>query len=214
MMKLPKVAKGCDDPRDNRVTKERELDLIGRAMRGDRPASRELVDLHKQRLFAFVWRIVRDPDMAEDICQDSFLRAFAALKNFDKQYRFSTWLFTIGYRLALNQIKLRARNNNVSYDFANIPAPAQKTQIDAFLQSEHAARLRQIIWDEVDKLAPPQKAAIHMFYSEGLSCRQIGEALDMPVDTVKSHMYRARQKLRARLEHQGIDDRDLAFLGA
>lgn len=203
------------DDKPMSLAKREEVNLIKRAIRGDCSASRQIVDLHKQRLFAFIWRMVRDVDLAEDICQDTFLRAFSALKTFNNEYRFSTWLFTIGYRLAVNQIKLRAKTNRVSYDFANVPASSgQKTQLDAVVHTEQAKRLRKLIWEEVDQLPPAQKATIYMFYREGLSCRQIAETLDMPVDTVKSHMYRARQKLRTRLERQGVEDRDLAYLGA
>jgi len=213
-MKSANKTRVPEDADNMTISKRNELDLITRANAGDQSASRRLVDLHKQRLFAFVWRIVRDTDLAEDICQETFLRAFSALKGFKKEFRFSTWLFTIGYRLALNHIRVRSNNNTISYDFSNREAPESTTQIDSALQSEHASRVRKIIWDEVDNLPPAQRATVLMFYREGLSCREVADAMNMPVATVKSHMYRARQKLRARLERHGVDDRDLAYLGA
>ena len=78
------------------TNRERERELIARARGGDRLALRELVDLHKDRLYAFIWRMVRDHHDAEDICQEAFLKAFASFDTFLSEYRFSTWLFTIG----------------------------------------------------------------------------------------------------------------------
>jgi len=63
-------------------------------------------------------------------------------------------------------------------------------------------------------LSPAQKSTILMFHRQGLNCQEISEALDMPVPTVKSHMHRAREKLRERLKYQKIDGNDLAMLGA
>lgn len=190
-----------------KVTKEQEIKLITLAKQGNEAATRELIELHQSRLFAFVWRIVRSNDDAEDICQETFMRAINSLKDFNEEYRFSTWIFTIGYRLALNSIKHRGHQKNA--DFSNMARAGQVNQVDEVIQSEHADKVREVIWREVDDLSPAQKATILMFYRQGLSCQDIGEALDMPVATVKSHMHRAREKLRDRLRMQRIDGNDL-----
>ncbi len=199
---------------DTALAKDEELVLIARAQQGDNVAAGRLVESHRQRLFTFVWRIVRNADMAEEICQDAFLRAFGSLSSFKKEYRFSTWLFTIGYRLSLNQIRRQKTRKSTSSDFSNMPAPDQSTQLDKALQSEHASRLREMLWEEVDKLSDVQRAAVLMFYREGLSCKEVAEVLEIPIATVKSHMHRARGRLRDRLQRLGVDDRDLAHLGA
>jgi RNA polymerase sigma-70 factor, ECF subfamily len=190
-----------------KVTKEREIELIALAKQGHQAATRELIELHQQRLFAFIWRIVRSNDEAEDICQETFMRAVTSLKDFNEEFRFSTWIFTIGYRLALNSIKHRSLQRNM--DFSNVARAGQKNQVDEIIQSEHADKVREVIWREVEDLSPAQKATILMFYRQGLSCQEIGEVLDMPVATVKSHMHRAREKLRERLRLQRIDGNDL-----
>lgn len=215
MLKLIQRDRTADSADGDRIEKQEELDLIDRAKRGDRGAGRRLVDLHKQRLHTFIWRIVRDTDMAEEVCQETFLRAFRALASFKSEYRFSTWLFTIGYRLALNQMRARSHRKDVVADLSNAPAVReQQTPQERVLQSEQATQLRQIIWQEVDRLNPVQKASLLMFYREGLSCKDIADSLGMPVATVKSHMHRARQRLRVRLERLGVDDQDLMYLGA
>src|SRR5262245_53626631 len=97
--------------------RQREQHLIHRSRAGDRQAMRELIDLHKDRLFAFIWRMVRDHHETEDICQDAFLKAFASLDTFSSEFRFSTWLFTIGYRVCLNRLR-RKKSVSTEIDFA------------------------------------------------------------------------------------------------
>jgi len=195
-----------------KATKEQEIALIAKAKQGDKDSIRELIELHQDRLFAFLWRIVRNNADAEDICQETFMRAFSSLAEFNEEFRFSTWLFTIGYRLALNFIKHRPHQTGV--DFANMAPSDQNDELGRIIQSEHAAKIRDLIWKEVDDLGPIQKATILLFYRQGLSCQEISETLDVPVATIKSHMHRARERLRDRLKIQRIDGEDLSASGA
>jgi RNA polymerase sigma-70 factor (ECF subfamily) len=180
------------------TSREHEVQLIGRARAGDRVALRELVDGHKDRLFAFIWRMVRDHHEAEDICQDAFLKAFASLDSFSSQYRFSTWLFTIGYRVCLNRLR-RKRTFSGDLDFAGFPANDGETP-SATLESEEARRVRTMVWSAVDRLSPPQRATILLFYRNEFGCHEIARVLQLPLATVKSHLHRARARLRELLE--------------
>ena len=102
-----------------RLTKRMERRLVSNARQGCEESARKLVDSHKDRLHAFVWRILRDNDEADEVCQDAFLRAFSSLDSFSTQYRFSTWLFTIGYRLCLNRLR-RRKEMTGEVDFAGL----------------------------------------------------------------------------------------------
>jgi len=183
---------------DDTPARQRESALIRRAQQRDAAAMRELVDAHKDRLFAFVWRMVRHHHDAEEFCQDAFLKAFANLNTFDTRYRFSTWLFTIAYRLTLNQIR-RKRPAPSEMDFSVIADPEESAETRS-ASSEEARRLQATIWQAVDRLSPPQRAAILLFYRQQCSCQDIGEILEMPVATVKSHLHRGRCRLKEHLE--------------
>ena len=177
-----------------RLTRKTEKRLVAQARRGSQDAARSLVDDHKDRLFAFTWRIVRDRDDAEEICQEAFLRAFSSLDSFSSEYRFSTWLFTIGYRLCLNHIR-RRKSLTGEVDFTSLACSAPDLS-DQVAQSEEARRLKDKIWEAVDKLTVPQRASILLFYREEMSCEQIAQTLGIPMATVKSHLHRARGRLR------------------
>jgi len=190
--------------REATTSREREVQLIGRARGGDRIALRELVDLHKDRLFAFIWRMVRDHHEAEDICQDAFLKAFASLHTFSSEYRFSTWLFTIGYRVCLNRLR-RKRPFSGDLDFSAMASEGGASP-SATLESEEAGRVRSTVWSAVDRLSPPQRATILLFYRNDLGCQEIARVLQLPLATVKSHLHRARARLRELLE--ALPDQD------
>lgn len=187
------------------MARDQELALILRARRGHADAFRALVDAYKERLFAFVWRMLRNHHEAEDVCQAAFVKAYESLDSYDRGYAFSTWLFTIAYRMCLNSLrKRRARCGET--DLARVEGRDRQDVGERLANSEQARRLRELIWDAVDGLTPPQKSAVLLFYREGKSCEEIGRVLGMPAVTVKSHLHRARAALRRRLSAELVDD--------
>ncbi len=191
--------------KSTKITIDHERLLIEQARRGDRSALRELVDLHKDRLFAFIWRMIRDHHEAEDVCQDAFLKAFASLETFNTRYRFSTWLFTIGYRVCLNRMRRKRPMTGGEVDFTLLPQPDSESPQDV-LESEEASRLRESIWSSVEQLSPPQRATVLLFYRHEMSCQEISSVMELPLATVKSHLHRARGRLRDMLESASEKD--------
>jgi len=190
---------------DGRLEIMDERRLIQAAQQGCTVSAHRLITAHQDRLHAFVWRMLRDDHDSDEVCQDAFLRAFSALAGFDFNYRFSTWLFTIAYRLCLNTMRRRRDGGGTAFDFATVssarPNDDQPNEnvSDAVANSDEARRLKDTIWDAVEDLAPQQRAAVLLFYREQLSCQQIGKILEMPAATVKSHLHRARARLRETL---------------
>lgn len=177
-----------------------ETRLVQRAKRGNADAFRQLVEAYKDRLFSFVWRIIRNHHEAEDICQAAFVKAYEALRSYDAKYAFSTWLFTIAYRLCLNHLRKR-KTVGTEIDFARVDGRAEDVA-STVANTEEARRMRQVIWAAVGELKPQQRAAVVLFYREGHSCEDIGLALDIPAVTVKSHLHRARARLRELLNEE------------
>lgn len=205
-----------DPASHERSTPLRERQLIEAARKGCPRSAHTLVITHQDRLHAFIWRMVRHRQEAEEICQEAFLRAFAALDSFDFSYRFSTWLFTIGYRLCLNVLR-KKRDITSDLDF-NTVSPGdcghvQENIGEAVANSDEARRLKEIIWDSVDQLTPQQRATVLLFYKESLSCQEIGEILEMPAATVKSHLHRARSRLKELLGGHLAEDWTLVRFG-
>ncbi len=186
------------------LSKRKERHLIKAAQNGCEDAARQLIDAHKERLFAFVWRILRDHHDAEEICQEAFLRAFSALDTFSQEYRFSTWLFTIAYRLCLNHLRRKPPLSG-EVEFSGFDGREQDAG-EQIANSEEAERLKEAVWSSVDHLSVHQRATVLLFYREGMSCEEISNVLEMPVATVKSHLHRARNRLREMLAPQFASD--------
>ena len=179
--------------------REEEKRLVRAARTGDARALRTLVEAHQDRLFAFIWRMVRNHHDAEEICQEAFLKAFAALDSYSSKFRFSTWLFTIGYRVCLNSMRRRRALTGGDIDFASMPTSSPEADFEV-AESEEASRLRELVWSAVERLSEPQRATVLLFYRHEQSCQEIAQVLQMPLATVKSHLHRARARLRELLE--------------
>ncbi len=186
------------------MPREEESRLIARAKRGSADAFRLIVDAYRERLFAFVWRIVRNHHEAEDLTQGAFVKAYEALGSYDDKWAFSTWLFTIAYRLCVNHVRKR-RPMGGEFDFATVGTDEDDAPL-LVGNTEEAARLKDLIWTAVDQLSLPQKTAVLLFYREGKSCEEIGRVLGAPTVTVKSHLHRARAKLREVLQAEFGDE--------
>ena len=206
-----------DQSGHERLSPFRERRLIRSAQAGCAESAHELIEAYKDRLHAFVWRIIRNEHDAEEICQDAFLRAFKALDSFDETYRFSTWLFTIGYRLCLNAIRKR-KDFSGDVDFTALRSDGRHAETptvsDEVANSDEARRLKEIIWNSVDQLTPAQSATVLLFYRESMGCREIGGILGMPAATVKSHLHRARSRLKELLEQELVEDWSVVRFGA
>lgn len=189
---------------DGAMPRSEEAKLIARAKRGQAEAFRALVEAYKERLFAFVYRTIRNHHEAEDVCQAAFLKAYESLESYSETYAFSTWLFTIAYRLCLNGLRKKKAVAS-DLDFAQLAGLSPDASEDV-AESEEARRLKQMVWDAVDQLSAAQKAAIVMFYRENKSCQEIGLVLGIPDVTVKSHLHRAREKLRSVLSAAMVED--------
>ncbi len=177
-----------------------EKRLVTRARRGEADALRQLVDTHRDRLFSFVHRIIRNHHDAEEVVQDAFLKAFASLESFSTEYRFSTWLFTIAYRLCLNSIR-RKRVFTGEFNAATLQDKSEDSEPSRNMaESDESRHLCGVVWKAVERLTDAQKATVVLFYRHEHSCQEIAQILELPVATVKSHLHRARSRLKELLQ--------------
>ena len=170
--------------------RSRDAALAARAAAGDREAFRALVEYHRDRAYGLALRIVRSPADAEDVAQEAFVRAWLALPRFRGESGFGTWLHRIVARRAfdrLEQLK-RRRGREVEIEVA-------ETQVAATGGSEPDPRSR-IMERLIAALPAAQRAAVTLFYYEDRSVEQAAAVLGMPVNTVKTHLSRARAALR------------------
>jgi RNA polymerase sigma-70 factor (ECF subfamily) len=168
-----------------------DVELVRLARRGDRHAFGRLVRRHQRRVFALGIRWLRSADDADDLVQETFVRAWQALSRFDESRPFAPWLITI----AVNRAKTRvARARSAEELDDRIPWEGPSPEADA-----EASLLARDVRAAVDALPEEQRIVIHLRAVEDLSYREIADALEIPVGTVMSRLSRARETLRRSL---------------
>jgi RNA polymerase sigma-70 factor (ECF subfamily) len=171
-----------------------EQQLIRKAKAGDGEAIAGLIRAHQDALYAFILRMSGRPDLAEDIVQESFVRVLRNLDRFDTRYRFSTWLFTIAKRLFVNT--MQKHRPTYDTDVVEIRQGRQPGPGSISAEWESRENIRDLIGVVLAGLNEQQREIILLFHQQSWSINEIADHLDMPEGTVKSHLHRARKRMR------------------
>jgi RNA polymerase sigma-70 factor, ECF subfamily len=182
---------------------EDEAALLAAAKRGDNAAFAELVSRYDRRMFRIAQYIVQNREDAEDVVQDSFLKAFGNLAGFREESRFYTWLVRIVVNDALMKLRRRRRHtifldDHDDSDERSVPFEIADVTPDPE-QALHHAQLRHHLGRAVKQLKPSFRAVFVLRDIQGLSIFETAEALSISVPLVKTRLLRARLKLRQRL---------------
>jgi RNA polymerase sigma-70 factor (ECF subfamily) len=169
-----------------------ERELVERCRRGDEGAFQELVDRYKTLVFALIARTVQDRSRAEDLSQEVFLRIHRGLPYFRGEARLSTWI----YRIVANVCAQPPAAAAVSIDHDGSAERATAALDRRFGDLELRDRLEKAI----ARLAPHYRLLIAAHYLDGVQYEDLAEALMLPLGTVKTHLFRAKQQLRRLLE--------------
>ena len=175
-----------------------ECDLIERALDRDQKAFGELMIRYEASLYNVVYGVVGNAELARDVTQESFLRAHQFLDRYERDFRFSTWLFRIGVNLGISKLRRHRLENDV-FSEAGISkhgldrrTPKVATPVENMLREERA---RQVL-SGVRELSDRYRKVLLMRYQDGLSCREIGERLDITPNSVSIILHRSKMKLK------------------
>jgi RNA polymerase sigma-70 factor, ECF subfamily len=169
-------------------------DIIDLVASGDTEAFGILVKRYEDFVFTLVRGLVISEEQARDISQEVFLRAYRALRRFERKSSFKTWLYRIAYNTSMSHLK-RMHNNVESIQDLNLEQE-QRSSVP------HPAKylLRRLI----DKLNPELKAVVIFHYYDDLKYEEIAEILDCPLGTVKVRLFRAKHELKKLWENNAI----------
>jgi len=177
--------------------------LVAQTLAGDGDTFRVLVERHSSKVFRLAYRLTGREEDAEDIVQETFLRAFRYLRTFDDRAVFSTWLYRIATNHALDTLRARRRRTAES-----LSAPdANSTPLADRLPSSDpgperlavGARQSERIRAALDDLTPQERAAFTLRHFEGRTIEEIRETLDISANAAKHAVFRAVQKMRRAL---------------
>jgi RNA polymerase sigma-70 factor (ECF subfamily) len=172
---------------------------VERCLAGDEEACEALVRQYQDRVFAIIYRIIGEADRVEDIAQEVFLRAFRSLKKFRGGSSFYTWLYRITVNTTLNALRSRHRSKETFLE--DVEALQPPVDLGAGPAEETEQRqLAQRVKEAIGQLEEQYRAIVYLREIEGLSYEEIAKVVALPVGTVKSRLFRARQHLKELLK--------------
>ena len=185
---------------------DREVDqqLVERAQRGDKRAFELLVAKYQRKLGRLLSRMVRDPAEVEDVTQEAFIKAYRALPSFRGDSAFYTWLYRIAINTAKNAL-VSNRRRPVDFDL-DLQDPEQYDRHARLKEGDTpegvllTEEIRSVVEKAMEQLPEDLRTAIVLRELEGLSYEEIAEAMDCPVGTVRSRIFRAREAIDKKLK--------------
>ena len=169
--------------------KDPDTDLVRRvALRDDRKAFAELVKRHQSGLRNFLRRLTKTNDgRAEELAQEAFVKAYRSIRSFKGTSKFSSWLYRIGYRLFLNDIRREK---------TTVPIESVAHQVETRAVSRPRSEFSIDLEDALLSLSVEERAVFDLHYKKGFTHEEVADALEIPLGTAKSHLLRGRNQLR------------------
>jgi RNA polymerase sigma-70 factor (ECF subfamily) len=185
----------------------RDEELVARVLSGDQESYAALVSRYSDFVYTIVLRVVGDAEDADDVTQETFVRAYRALGRFRGDSKFSSWLYRIAVNRAITHLK-RKRRRALTVDLDAVP----HVEASAVLERREAnpedivldEEFRQRVRKAVAELPPQYRAVVTLFYLEERSYKEVAEILGIPMGTLKTHLHRARGMLRKTLSERGL----------
>lgn len=182
--------------------------VVAQVLAGDRDAFRVLVERHSRNIFRVVYRMTGNQQDAEELVQETFLRAYKSLERFELRANFSTWVYRIAVNRTLDFLNARKTQmqNKDSYQIVDNPDAEEGNQIQLPASTPGPDRLllsvemKSKIAGALDLLTAAERVAFTMRHMEGRTIEEISQVLDLKVSAAKNSVFRAVQKLRQQLE--------------
>lgn len=174
--------------------------LIRRAQKGDQEAFAGLVAEHQRYIYNLALRILKNEEEALDLTQETFVRAWTALPNFRGQSQFRTWLYRIVTNLCYNRLPNLRRSLTDLGDDVISEIPERDMAFDNPARGIEARELRSYLYQAIDHLDENYRLLISLRYQNELSYEEIASTLNLPLGTVKTGLFRAKEQLRRALQ--------------
>lgn len=188
----------------NQKAKRADYDLVRKAKAGDGRAYDTLVEMYRDAVFNVIYRMVRNKQEAEDLTQETFIKAYNSINSFNETYAFSTWLFKIATNHCIDFFRKRklvthSLDEPIKYKDEEIKHeyPTEEPTVEHKMV---ASEKSQIIHQAINKLPEKYRMAIILRHHEEKSYEEIAQILDLPLGTVKARIFRAREMLKKYLK--------------
>ena len=182
------------------ATEQDDVLLVTASKRGDQDAFAQLVQRHQRRVFNLIFRMLQDYEEASEITQETFLAAWQGLPSFRGDARFSTWLYRIAYNSALKQVEQRKRDRALQSAMHAEQVIAEADN-EGCMETELDRHARQdFLREHLETLPAKYRVVLILRHIQDMTYEEMAEILTMPIGTIKTHLFRARNLLKERLE--------------
>lgn len=189
--------------------KKLDLVLVKRAKSGDYQAFDLLVLKYQSQLISTAFKFVKDVQIAEDIVQDSFIKAFKALESFREDSSFYTWIYRITVNTSKNFLVSKKRKSELLNSDLSEEASYEIEPVEAYSPEDllQATQLKKVITETIDQLGEDTRTALTLRELDGLSYEQIADVVNCPVGTVRSRIFRGREVIDEAISQYKYDNK-------
>ena len=182
-----------------------DSELARLAELGREPAFRELLIRYERPIFSLVYRMVRDRELAEDLAQETFVRAFNAIASYNSSYKFNSWIFKIASNHTINYLRKGKLDTVSIFGTSDEGLGDRELQIKSITENPHEFTERRELGGRIEvaigELREEYRMAILLYHVEGYSYKEIADIMDIPLGTAKTYLSRARKELKKHLEY-------------
>ena len=184
-----------------------DQEIVGWAREGHERAYRELVRRYERPIFSLVYRMVRDRELAEDLTQETFVKALNAIESYRPEFKFSSWIFKIANNATIDHLR-RRELDTLPIEGARSATTPERAEATALqikdrgenpLEEMESRELGSAIEVAIGKLRPEYQSCILLRHVEDRSYEEIAQIMDLPLGTVKTYIHRARAELKEAL---------------
>jgi RNA polymerase sigma-70 factor, ECF subfamily len=180
-------------------TEQDDMHLVAASRNGDQDAFAILVQRHQRRVFNLVFRMLQNYEEASEITQETFLAVWQGLPSFRGEARFSTWLYRIAYNCCLKQLEQRKRDKTLQMAIQAERMPDLNIEEQANAEFE-AHACQALVRNQLSTLPTKYRIVLILRHLQEMTYEEMAEILMLPIGTIKTHLFRARNLLKERLE--------------
>ena len=175
-----------------------EKQLIDKCKAGDGEAYRDLINIYRNKLFGYLWRFSESKFIAEELFQETLIKAWKGIRKYDHQKKFSSWLFTIAHNVAMDILRSKKRDHNRNRFNDTEDSVVMITPEDMLIKKETV----ELINNSIANLSEKQRRVFLLRQNGEMSFREIAETMNEPLNTVLSHMRYAIRKIKKQVDSE------------
>ncbi|MCB0584276.1 MAG: sigma-70 family RNA polymerase sigma factor [Phaeodactylibacter sp.] len=180
---------------------DEDIKLVESCLNGSRSAFQQLVERYQDYVFTIAMRVLKSREEAEEAAQDTFIKVYRTLGTFEKKSKFSTWLYTIAYRTAVDKARLKQLPTSSIDDeesYIQLAGPDSENPAAGLYQKDLNSQLKAAI----GRLKPTDAALITLFYLHEKPVKEVAEILGLSLSNAKTKLHRLREVLKTELSNQ------------